>query len=968
MVTVTPRPSLSGGPPKVFLGSLDKNHRQCLGFRNSASRLRPRVHFETDNSKIQVNEINFGQSGPYPSGSKYTQSQESARTSTSRGTRTGILQHLFPTTKENGGSQVYFKPSSSKQAFSKNNFQNGHVQYSKEIVKNQLVGHIYGPSGRIPTCTSETVTQEISPVRSRQRIPRTIPSTLFRTQDSSSRVHQDSIRNRSSSTTSGYSYFSIPRRLVNNSPKSSNLMPTTTGGFRVNCTTRFHNKQGQISSQPQTIVRVSGSTYRSNREYFKTIDRKNRETETRGIRHHKSQPNQSSSISRGFRHDEFLYRSNTQSSSPHATYSAPPAEPLETVKSRFKCLRTSHRGSKTTPEMVAHKPESSKRSATGKSDGRTVSCNRRQLDRLGRALRRTGSPGKMGLGITKEAHKYARTRSSLAMSQSFRNTRASQKHSDQNRQLYSRVIHQQRGRNALARTMYEDVAPASMVRRQRHKNQSITSSGHRKQTGRPSIEETNSSLGVEAKQYSSRTTFPQMGKTAYRPLRQQGKSPTSNILFLDTRSRNVSSRRNGYELEPHASVRLSTNYADWQDTTENTEREMSNHSHSTELAQENLVSDSPGMSPRPPSPSSRESRSSISAEEQNLAPGTAGFSTGSMAVNRHTRTETNLSKMAKKLLKRAVRGSTRKVYKSRFQKFSRWCKKKGEDPLSAPINVVANFLASLYKRTGDRQLSYSTIAGYRSAISAFHFPIDNRRLGNCETISRLVKGVFNNRPPARKLIPAWNIQSVLNLLRTKPFEPFMEVPLKYATWKVTMLLALATASRCSDMSKLSYKEPFYSYHPESGDIRLIPTSLKKQCRMGHFMQQIRIVKFNTDRLLDPVRAVKLYLKRVKSLRGQSDSLLITYGGTNDKPSTNTIARWLKCVISRVEGVDPREARAHSTRSVSTSWAAAKGVTLKNIMEAADWSSESTFARHYLSELAADRQQFQHAVLGQGDQN
>ena len=37
---------------------------------------------------------------------------------------------------------------------------------------------------------------------------------------------------------------------------------------------------------------------------------------------------------------------------------------------------------------------------------------------------------------------------------------------------------------------------------------------------------------------------------------------------------------------------------------------------------------------------------------------------------------------------------------------------------------------------------------------------------------------------------------------------------------------------------------------------------------------------------------------------------------------------------------------HSTRSVSTSWAAAKGVPINDILKAANWSSQTAFEQYY----------------------
>ena len=60
---------------------------------------------------------------------------------------------------------------------------------------------------------------------------------------------------------------------------------------------------------------------------------------------------------------------------------------------------------------------------------------------------------------------------------------------------------------------------------------------------------------------------------------------------------------------------------------------------------------------------------------------------------------------------------------------------------------------------------------------------------------------------------------------------------------------------------------------------------------------------------------------------------------------STIARWLKSVLAKA-GIDINVFKAHSVRGASTSAAASAGVTTNDILNAADWSSESVFQKFY----------------------
>ena len=62
-------------------------------------------------------------------------------------------------------------------------------------------------------------------------------------------------------------------------------------------------------------------------------------------------------------------------------------------------------------------------------------------------------------------------------------------------------------------------------------------------------------------------------------------------------------------------------------------------------------------------------------------------------------------------------------------------------------------------------------------------------------------------------------------------------------------------------------------------------------------------------------------------------------------SSAIIARWLKEVLQQA-GIDVEEFKAHSCRGAATSTARQAGVAVKDIMETADWSRESTFTKFY----------------------
>ena len=64
-----------------------------------------------------------------------------------------------------------------------------------------------------------------------------------------------------------------------------------------------------------------------------------------------------------------------------------------------------------------------------------------------------------------------------------------------------------------------------------------------------------------------------------------------------------------------------------------------------------------------------------------------------------------------------------------------------------------------------------------------------------------------------------------------------------------------------------------------------------------------------------------------------------------RASSAAIARWIKTILSKAD-IDTSIFRAHSIRGASTSAAVEAGISIPEILEAADWSNQSTFERFY----------------------
>ena len=130
--------------------------------------------------------------------------------------------------------------------------------------------------------------------------------------------------------------------------------------------------------------------------------------------------------------------------------------------------------------------------------------------------------------------------------------------------------------------------------------------------------------------------------------------------------------------------------------------------------------------------------------------------------------------------------------------------------------------------------------GYRSMLSAV-FKSILPEISTSPTLHDLLRS-FQVEAPVREVRPpSWDLPTVLNFLRSSPFEPLSSASLRDLTRKTLFLIALATAKRVGELQALSRPVSFsssaagLSYVPEfvaktETATRPIPCSFEVQSR------------------------------------------------------------------------------------------------------------------------------------------
>ncbi len=246
------------------------------------------------------------------------------------------------------------------------------------------------------------------------------------------------------------------------------------------------------------------------------------------------------------------------------------------------------------------------------------------------------------------------------------------------------------------------------------------------------------------------------------------------------------------------------------------------------------------------------------------------------------------------------------------------------------------FLSSLYLKG----LSYSALNTARSAVSTFSFASEYENIGSNPLVSRLLKGVFERRPPAPRYDETWDVGIVFGFLKT--VEPLSRLCLLDLTKKTICLMALVSGKRRNALHQLKVT------NMKICDDHVVFTNVKqKQDKPGKPIKPISFYKYDIDKELCVFRCILYYITVTKDLR-TDDGFFIRTKKPHRHATSETLSNWIKDVLHS-SGVDIATYSSHSTRSAAAS-AANKTISVDTILNAVGWTCEKTFARFYNKEI------------------
>ena len=259
-----------------------------------------------------------------------------------------------------------------------------------------------------------------------------------------------------------------------------------------------------------------------------------------------------------------------------------------------------------------------------------------------------------------------------------------------------------------------------------------------------------------------------------------------------------------------------------------------------------------------------------------------------------------------------------------------------------------------------------TLEGIKSCICVTLRLCSGVDLSNSPELTAIMQDYHKTCPRVKFDLPDWNLVLVLDALMKAPFEPLAKASLKHLTYKTVFLTCMSCAARVGEIHALDYRK--MKWDPDWGTVYLEPHSLflaktQKNHKSGS-SRQFKLLNLKDfvgphepDRLLCPVRALRYYIARTKPHRQGKKALFISLQPNRKSDITRqSINIWIRNTIRLAYALHDQatdnlgRATNHEIRSVASSLAFEKSLSLSTVMKACHWRNNTTFTSFYLRDV------------------
>ena len=326
------------------------------------------------------------------------------------------------------------------------------------------------------------------------------------------------------------------------------------------------------------------------------------------------------------------------------------------------------------------------------------------------------------------------------------------------------------------------------------------------------------------------------------------------------------------------------------------------------------------------------------------------------------------SREAARMMSKSLRDSSLQVYESHWARFVAFCRSKRWHVFRVRSHHFSTYMMHLF-RDG---LHPSTIISHRTSVASVlrHWVYDPAADPH---IKLLFRAFWLERSVQRRFMPKWDLHLVMLSLLRPPFASDGDVdgessddviPIKWQTMKCVFLLALASARLRSYLQALSVVPGRCVFSRGNTHRQLVvylllePGFLAKNQLQNQAPEWIivpGIAHLNpteAERILCPVRQLKLYLRDSERIRGGRQRMFVHWNRNIRDIMRSHISRWIMETVKEAYIQADREfdgVTAHEVRALSASWA--YNCQVPDILSAAFWSSSGVFQNSYLRDMA-----------------
>ena len=761
-----------------------------------------------------------------------------------------------------------------------------------------------------------------------------ISGSPFWCRNSSPRVYSHCERGKTHSSSQEPQNPSISGRLASSVTNKRSMSQRFGKISEIGPRTRLAHQFPKIGIGSHTKSRFSGLSLRSSQGSGFSNPKETRSVESSDCFHQKVISLDSKKAHVTHRDISFLSKNSTSRKVAHETFSVVPKVKLEVSP----VTGQKHSSNKEFPQlsqMVGGSTKSYGRFSPPSSCSQHFGVHRCLPKRLGSSLERNSPQWPLVKQGGSASHQRIGAESCSSGPKGVSGALARSKRAHLFRQQYSSILSEQRRRHTFHRNVCSYLENSCIHKFQKNPDKGKTRTWIPKCHSRLSITKGQGHTdGVVTSPTDIQPNLQSLAHTNGRSICNSSKLQTSNLCISCPRQKGLENRCIEYLLgRPRRLCLLSSSHPATNNS-KNNNIPMQDDSTGSRVARDAMVLGSGGSLDQgtptaPPLEDTSETATFQQVPQQRGVPESTCVASGFQESN-----SGRFSSEVAERIKAPQRESSRKVYQSRWTIYGQWCTENKVDITSTAVPQVAEFLNYLFT---VKNLKPATITGYRTAI-ADALGSQGEFISKSLELNRLIASFTRDRPKPNRSIPTWDLSLVLLGLTKPPFEPLSEAPLKWLTYKTVFLLALASGKRRSEIHAWTHSSVSSRRNWSEVTVSPSPAFLAKNQLASDGPDSIKPVVIPAlttmlhsslveDKSFCPVRALKVYLQKTKSMRKGKALLFVSLREGYSKDITRiTISQWIKHTIqtcyqsSDTTDQQVTQVRAHDVRAMAASLA------------------------------------------------